>query len=150
MEEKEKEIEKKIEELAEPIIKRMGYELVDIQFKSGGRQSYLRIFVDRPKGEGHISIRELEALSNELSIMLDVEDPIEESYILEVSSPGLDRELKKEREIRWAIGKKVIAHMEDGTSVSGKLEGVEEDSLQIEGKQVERKKVKKLKLNEVD
>ena len=91
--------------------------------------------MDRPKGEGHITIKELEALSNELSVMLDVEDPIEGSYTLEVSSPGLDRELKKEREIKWAVGKKVIAHMEDGTSVSGK--------------QVDRQKVKKLKLDEV-
>ncbi len=149
MEEREKAIEKKIEELAEPIIKRMGYELVDIEFKSGGRHSYLRIFVDKPKGEGHITIRELEALSNELSVMLDVEDPIEESYVLEVSSPGLDRELKKEREIKWAVGKKVIAHMDDGSSVGGKLEKVEEDKLQIGGKEVERSRVRKLKLNEV-
>lgn len=147
--EKDKDIEKKIEELAEPIIKRMGYVLVDVEFKSGGRHSYLRIYVDRPKGEGHITIKELEALSNELSVMLDVEDPIEGSYTLEVSSPGLDRELKKEREIKWAVGKKVIAHMEDGTSVSGKLEGVEESSLKIGGKEVDRQKVKKLKLDEV-
>ncbi len=149
MEEREKTIEKKIEELAEPIIKRMGYELVDIEFKSGGKYSYLRIFVDRPRGEGHITIGELEALSNELSIMLDVEDPIEERYDLEVSSPGLDRELRKEREIRWAVGRKVVAYLEDGRTVSGTLDRVEENSLYIGGTEVDRSRIRKLKLNEV-
>ncbi len=145
----ERDIEKKIEELAEPIIKRMGYVLVDVEFKSGGRHSYLRIYVDRPEGEGHITIKELEALSNELSVMLDVEDPIEGSYTLEVSSPGLDRELRKEREIKWAVGKKVVAHMDDGSSVHGRLEKVEEEKFRIGGREVERQKVKKLKLDEV-
>ncbi len=145
----ERDIEKKIEELAEPIIKRMGYVLVDVEFKSGGRHSYLRIYVDRPEGEGHITIKELEALSNELSVMLDVEDPIEGSYTLEVSSPGLDRELRKEREIKWAVGKKVVAHMDDGSSVRGRLEKVEEEKFRIGDKEVERQKVKKLKLDEV-
>ncbi len=149
MEEREKAIEKKIEELAEPIIKRMGYELVDIEFKSGGRESYLRIFVDRPKGKGHITLKEIVALSNEISIMLDVEDPIKERYTLEVSSPGLDRELKKEREIRWAVGKKVVAHMDDGRDIQGRLEKVEEDRLHIGGREVERSRIRKLRLNEV-
>ncbi len=149
MEERERAIEKKIEELAEPIIKRMGLELVDIEFKSGGRESLLRIFVDRPRGEGHITLRELEALSNEISIMLDVEDPIAESYTLEVSSPGLDRELRKEREIKWAVGKKVVAHLDDGRSVEGRLEKVEDDRLHIGGREVERSRIRKLKLNEV-
>ncbi len=139
-------IEEKIEHLVEPILKTYGYVLVDVEFKEG-RYSYLKIFVDRE--DGGITLKELEMLTNEISVMLDVEDPIPHSYTLEISSPGLDRELRKEREIRWALGKKVIAFLKGGGQVSGKLTAYEEDSIVIDDMRINLDQLSKLKLNEV-
>lgn len=81
-----------------------GYELVDVEVKRerGGR--FVRLFVDK---EGGIGLQELQAVSEEVSAIFDVEDPIDSAYTLEVSSPGLDRPLKAEPDYRKAVGKLV-------------------------------------------
>lgn len=79
--------------------------LVDLEFKGVGNRKILRVYIDKPGG---VSLKDCEEVSREYSVVLDIEDPIEGSYILEVSSPGIERELKKDRELRWAIGKDVV------------------------------------------
>ena len=79
-----------------------GFELVDIELKQAKSEKLLRIFVDRPGG---IGLDELQSVSEEVSAILDVEDPIEGHYTLEVSSPGLDRPLRGEADYRRFVGR---------------------------------------------
>ncbi len=83
----------KVMELLEPHIERQGYELVSAEFKKGTRSSLLRLLVDRPGGG--ISLDDLERLSPVLGDLLDVYDPVQGPYTLEVASPGINRPLMK-------------------------------------------------------
>jgi ribosome maturation factor RimP len=139
-------LEEKIEAIVSPIIEKSGYILVDIEYR-GGKIGILRIFVDR-KGGG-ITIKEIEKLSKEISLALDTEDIIENSYILEVSSPGLDRELVKDRELKWAISKKVKLFLKDGSSYEGVLENFNENEVVVSNRHFKRSDIVKMKLNEV-
>jgi Uncharacterized protein conserved in bacteria len=112
------EIEKKAEELAEKLAKKMGYYLVDVEWKFNGKRGLLRIYIDK---NGGITVRDCERFSRAFSDILDAEDFIEFPYILEVSSPGLDRKLVKPREINWALGKNVRIVLKNGETLKGKL-----------------------------
>lgn len=103
--ERRKEILRKINALLEPVIEDLGYELVDIEYLMERGRWILRVFID--KEDERIGIKDCVMISREISPILDVEDPIEGSYVLEVSSPGLDRPLTKEKHFIKAIGKKV-------------------------------------------
>lgn len=78
--------------LLEPAVEALGYELVDLELNFSGRRGVLRLFIDRSEG---IRVEDCEAVSRQVSAVLDVEDPIRRDYALEVSSPGLDRKLVK-------------------------------------------------------
>ncbi len=82
----------RIQELATPILDAMKLELVDLEFKREGRDWFLRLFIDK---EGGVTLDDCADFSRELGAVLEIEDVIETSYRLEVSSPGLDRPLKK-------------------------------------------------------
>ncbi len=90
-----KEIIKKVEDYVMPIIKENNYELVDIEFVKEGSNYYLRLYIDK---EGGFSINDCEIVSRYLDKKLEEDDFIEKAYILEVSSPGIDRVLKKDSE----------------------------------------------------
>ena len=92
---KREDYEKRTEELLTPIAQEGGYEIVDVEYVREGGNRFLRAYVDKPGG---ITVDDCEAVSRVLSDRLDEEDFIEESYILEVSSPGLGRPLKKEKD----------------------------------------------------
>lgn len=79
-----------LQTLLEPVITAMEYELVGVEYISQGRHSILRIYIDK---EGGIGVDDCSAVSSQVSALLDVEDPIQGEYSLEVSSPGLDRPL---------------------------------------------------------
>jgi len=149
MQEELEKIEKKIEELLAPLLEERRMVLVDLELKGAGRRYVLRIFVDK---EGGISVNDCAELSEELSYILDVEDPVPGPYILEVSSPGLDRVLKKERELKWARGKKVRILTDSGEE-KGRLEEVQEETLTLDkdGKEIKvnRKDIKKIQLDEI-
>ncbi len=93
-----------IEAVVEPVLASRGMSLVDSEWRREGRRWVLRLFVDKPGGVG---IADCQAFSREAGDVLDVSGLIEPSYDLEVSSPGLDRVLKKDRELAWAIGRDV-------------------------------------------
>lgn len=96
--------EEKTEKLIMPVIEQNAFELVDVEFVKEGSNWYLRLYVDK---EGGITIDDCELVSRAMSDILDREDYIEESYILEVSSPGLGRPLKKEKDFLRSIGSEV-------------------------------------------
>ena len=96
--------EARTEELITPILERMNFELVDVEYVKEGSIWYLRVYIDK---EGGITVDDCEVISRLLGEWLDKEDFIEDSYILEVSSPGLGRPLKKEKDFARSIGKDV-------------------------------------------
>ncbi len=122
------ELEKRLEDLLKPLLEERGLTLVDLELKGVGNRQILRIYIDKPGG---VTLRDCEDLSREFSVLLDIEDPIEGSYILEVSSPGADRVLKKERELQWAIGRAVQVTTPQGM-ILGTLREVDETSVTLD------------------
>ncbi len=98
------ETEKRAEALIAPIIEKNGFELVDVEFVKEAGERYLRAYIDK---EGGITINDCETVSRAFSDELDREDFIDEAYILEVSSPGLGRALKKDRDFERSLGEDV-------------------------------------------
>lgn len=94
----------KTEELIMPVIEANNFELVDVEYVKEGSTWYLRLYIDK---EGGINIDDCELVSRALSDMLDENDYIEDAYILEVSSPGLGRPLKKDKDFNRSIGEEV-------------------------------------------
>lgn len=94
-----------VEELVTPILTENGLELVDIEYVKEGKNWFLRVYIDKDNG---IDIEECGIVSERLSEKLDALDPIPHNYFLEVSSPGAERPLKKEKDYQRAIGKNVF------------------------------------------
>ncbi|TRZ38687.1 ribosome maturation factor RimP [Niallia circulans] len=93
-----------VEEMVNPILDELNLELVDIEYVKEGPNYFLRVFIDKDNG---VDIDECAAVSEKLSEKLDEVDPIPENYFLEVSSPGAERPLKKDKDFQKAIGKNV-------------------------------------------
>lgn len=96
--------ETRTEELITPILDRMNFELVDVEYVKEGGAWYLRAYIDK---EGGITVNDCEAVAREMNEILDREDFVEDSYVFEVSSPGLGRPLKKEKDYIRSMGKEV-------------------------------------------
>jgi ribosome maturation factor RimP len=101
---KREQYEKRTEQILAPIMEAEGFELVDTEFVKEGGSYYLRAYIDKPGG---ITIDDCEKVSRQLSDRLDEEDFVEESYILEISSPGLGRQLKKDKDFERSLGEAV-------------------------------------------
>jgi len=97
-------IEQKTEEILIPIMEELGFELVDVEYVKEGSSWYLRAYIDKPGG---ININDCETVSRRLSDILDEKDFIDDAYIMEVSSPGLGRPLKKEKDFKRSLGMEV-------------------------------------------
>jgi ribosome maturation factor RimP len=119
-----------IEDVVVPVMRDHGLELVDLEWKASRPRGVLRLYVDKPGGVG---IGDCERLSREIGDVLDAAAFIEGGYDLEVSSPGLDRQLRTEREFRWAVGKRVRCWLTDGREVRGRLAAVTLDRLVLDG-----------------
>lgn len=134
-------LESRIRQLAEQVAAAAGVEIVLVEIKRSGNRSILRTFIDQPGG---VTLDDCERFSRHLSVLLDVEDWIPFSYILEVSSPGLDRPLVKEEDYRRFSGKlariRTRTPVQERRNFKGKLLGVAEGRVALElgpGKQVE-------------
>ncbi len=129
---KREEYEMKTEQLLEPILKELQFELYDVEFVKEAGTFYLRAFIDK---EGGITINDCETVSRKLSDLLDQKDFIPDAYILEVSSPGLGRQLKKDKHFEKSIGEeieiKLFKPIEKQKEFSGILESFTEKVLVI-------------------
>ena len=96
--------ESKTEQLLAPIAEKYGVEIYDVEYVKEGKDWYLRAYIDKPEG---VNINDCENVSRALSDVLDMEDYIPDAYILEVSSPGLGRTLKKDRHFEKSLGAEV-------------------------------------------
>jgi len=122
----------RIREVIAPILTSMGLELVDLELSGHGRRGHLRIFIDKAGG---VNVDDCEQVSRYVGHALDVADPISHAYLLEVSSPGLDRPLRKAEDYQRAVGKLVrlkLNQPRDGEWVLiGRLQGLQEDVIEI-------------------
>jgi ribosome maturation factor RimP len=96
--------------LMEPLLGRLGYELVELEHSAGRASALVRLYIDRPEGVG---LDDCERVSREVSALLDVEDPIPTSYTLEVSSPGLDRVLRTPAHFARFVGSRVFVELKE-------------------------------------
>ena len=119
--------------LLEPTVERLGYELADLELRLAGRDSVVRVFIDKPQGVG---LEDCEAVSRQVSAVLDVEDPVPGHYVLEVSSPGLDRKLTKPAHYRRYVGDDIRVQLrfpiEGRRKFRGRLTVASEETIQIE------------------
>ena len=126
-------LEKRITELAEQVAASMGMEVVLMEIKGDGNRSVVRTFIDQPGG---ISLDDCERFSRRLSVMLDVEDWIPSSYVLEVSSPGVNRPLVKESDFQRFTGKDAKVRtrlpLEGQRNFKGKIVGMTAGRLELE------------------
>ncbi|MGL5440143.1 MAG: ribosome maturation factor RimP [Filifactoraceae bacterium] len=126
-------LEEKIEELILPAIDKE-FELVDVEYAKEGKAYYLRVLVD--KLGGRISLDECTNISRKISTILDEKDPIKDPYMLEVSSPGIDRALKKPRDFQRENGKlvelKLYKAIDGQREFEGVLNGFEDEIISID------------------
>ena len=124
--------EAKTEQLILPILERMQFELVDVEYVKEGSMYYLRAYIDK---EGGITINDCEAVAREMNELLDREDFIPDSYTFEVSSPGLGRPLKKEKDYKRSVGKlidiKLYKPVDKCKEFTGVLDSYDKDTVTI-------------------
>ena len=129
----------RVTKLLEPVVTGLGYELVGVEFHPGRRQGTLRLFIDRPEG---IEVDDCARVSHQVSGVLDVENPIAGEYLLEVSSPGLDRPIFKTEDYDRFAGETVhlrLRRLLDGRRRHhGRLVGLRDDQVVIheEGEEI--------------
>lgn len=130
---KREEYESKTEELVMPLIEQNNFELVDVEYVREGGNWYLRVYIDKENG---INVDDCELISRALSDLLDEKDFIDEAYILEVSSPGLGRPLKKDKDFERSLMEEVeikLYKAKDGRKdFKGILKSYDKDSITIE------------------
>ena len=145
-------IEEKVEKLVEPKIQEIGYDLYDVEYAKEGKNYFLRIIIDKPEG---IDLNDCEKVNNEITDILDQADYIKEQYFLEVSSPGIERTLKKDKHLEKNIGKEVNIKLfkkdENGIKeYQGILKNFDTENITIEThtneeKQIQRKSIAQIK-----
>jgi ribosome maturation factor RimP len=125
--------------LVEPVLGRLGYELVDLEFGAGHGRAQVRLFIDAPAGVG---VEDCARVSREASALLEAEDPIPGAYTLEVSSPGFDRVLRTPAHFGRFVGARVLAELKEPRAgrrrYTGTLLSVDEAGIALE---VDRERV---------
>ncbi|HEV7445984.1 MAG: ribosome maturation factor RimP [Gammaproteobacteria bacterium] len=125
--------------LIEPVLVRLGYELVELEYAAGRSQAVVRIFIDKPEG---IAVEDCERVSREVAALLDVDDPIPTAYTLEVSSPGFDRLLRTPAHFERFVGSRVFVELKAPRAgrrrYTGTLQAVNATGIELE---VDKQKV---------
>ncbi|MHB1951750.1 MAG: ribosome maturation factor RimP, partial [Acidiferrobacteraceae bacterium] len=123
----------RVRAVIEPAVRALGYELVDVELAGQGRNALLRIYIDHPEG---VTVEDCAAASRQVSAALDVEDPIPGRYTLEVSSPGLDRPLRRQEDFTRFKGALVrvrtVAPIMGRRNFTGRLLGYEREHVVLE------------------
>ncbi|MBQ8029087.1 MAG: ribosome maturation factor RimP [Clostridia bacterium] len=127
-----------VRKIAEPIAQQLGLEIWDVRYVKEGSQWYLRIFIDK---EGGVSIDDCVDMTHAINKPLDEADPIEQAYCLEVSSPGIERELVRDEHFEKSLGEKVmiktIRPIENQRDFKGILEGYKDGVITIKSEETE-------------
>ena len=139
-------IEERVEGLVKGTIENLGYVLYDVQYVKEGKDYYLRIFIDKPEG---IDLNDCEKVSNSINNILDEADYIKEQYFLEVSSPGIERILRKDEHLQDNLGNlvelKLFKPFEKKKVIQGTLKNFNNEMLTIEANEetisIERKNI---------
>jgi ribosome maturation factor RimP len=125
--------------LIEPVLARLGYELIELEYAAGRSQAVVRIFIDTPAG---ITVDDCERVSREIAALLDVDDPIPTAYTLEVSSPGFDRLLRTPAHFERFVGSRVFVELKAPRAgrkrYTGQLQAVTATGIELE---VDKQKV---------
>lgn len=125
-------IEERIEELVTEPINKLGYRVYDVMYVKEGRDNYLRIFIDNDEG---ISLDDCEKVNNEITDMLDDANIIKEQYFLEISSPGLERHIRKYKHLEEHINKEIDVRLfkpiEKQKEITGKLKKFDTQTLTL-------------------
>ena len=143
-------IEEKVEQLVKDPIEKLGYSLYDVEYVKEGPEYYLRIYIDKESG---IDLNDCEKVSNEINEILDKADYIKEQYYLEVSSPGIERKLRKDKHLEQNITKNVEIKLfkKDNNGkkeYTGKLKAFNQEEIIIETDKeiaIERKNIAQIK-----
>lgn len=143
-------IEEKVEQLVKDPIEKLGYSLYDVEYVKEGPEYYLRIYIDKESG---IDLNDCEKVSNEINEILDKADYIKEQYYLEVSSPGIERRLRKDKHLEQNISKNVEIKLfkKDNNGkkeYTGKLKAFNQEKIIIETDKeiaIERKNIAQIK-----
>ncbi len=143
-------IEEKVEQLVKDPIEKLGYSLYDVEYVKEGPEYYLRIYIDKESG---IDLNDCEKVSNEINEILDRADYIKEQYYLEVSSPGIERKLRKDKHLEQNISKNVEIKLfkKDNNGkkeYTGKLKAFNQEEIIIETDKeitIERKNIAQIK-----
>lgn len=126
-------VEEKVENLITSTINNLGYELYDVEYAKEGKDYFLRIFIDKPEG---IDLSDCENVNNSINDLLDEADYIKEQYFLEVSSPGIERILKRDKHLQANIGNlvevKLFKPIEKQKIIQGILKEFNKETLIIE------------------
>jgi len=124
--------ENKTETLITPLIKANNFELVDVEYVKEGSTSYLRVYIDKEDG---ITVEDCTLLSREFNLILDEKDYIDDTYIFEVSSPGLMRPLKKDKDFQRNLGKqveiKLFKSLDKQKEFEGELKSFDKDNIVV-------------------
>lgn len=144
-------IENRVQDLVENTITELGYELYDVQYVKEGKDYYLRIYIDSKKG---IDLEDCEKVSNEVSTILDKNDFIKEQYFLEISSPGIERILRKDKHLKDNIDEEVEVSLfkpiDKQKSIVGVLKDFDADTIEIEVEnnilKIDRKNISLIKI----
>ena len=140
-------IETNVENLIKPIVEKIGYKLYDVIYEKEGKDYFLRIFIDNEKG---ISLEDCEKVNNAITGVLDEKDYIKEQYFLEVSSPGVERILRKDWQIKENIGQnvevKLFKPLNGEKVITGTLKDLNDESIIIDDIEIPRKDISLIKI----
>lgn len=135
-------LEKKIEDLVKPIIENLGYKVYDVIYQKEGKDNYLRIFIDSSKG---IDLNDCEKVNNSITDLLDEKDYIKAQYYLEISSPGLERNLRRDEQFLENINNKIEVHLYNSINnqktITGILQEYTNDYLVIDNIKIEKSNI---------
>ena len=140
-------IEERVENLVKDKIENIGYELYNVEYIKEGKNYFLRIFIDKDDG---IDINDCERVNNEITDILDEANYIKEQYFLEVSSPGIERIIRKDKHLKKYIGNKIHLKLfrkdEKGNKeYTGILKDFNEDEIILENDKIDRKNIAQIK-----
>ena len=141
-------IEERVENLLKEKIESIGYDLYDVEYSKEGKNYFLRIFIDKEDG---IDLKDCEKVNDEINEILDQADYIKDQYFLEVSSPGIERVLRKNKHLEQNIGKEINIKLfkkdENGNKeYQGNLKSFNEEKIELEdGTIIERKNIAQIK-----